>query len=61
MVVESRTDDLNYSDDPWIAKVITLYPEMFPGTLGYSVIGRAHRANIWSLEIINLRDFVEHF
>ena len=42
---------------PWKAKVITLYPEMFPGTLAYSVIGRALKKNNWSLEIVNLRDF----
>ena len=26
---------------PWIAKVITLFPEMFPGPLAYSLIGKA--------------------
>jgi len=42
---------------PWIAKVITLFPDMFPGTLSYSVLGRALKESIWSLEVINLRDF----
>ena len=42
---------------PWVAKVITLYPDMFPGTLSYSVLGRSLKENIWSLEVINLRDF----
>lgn len=41
----------------WKAKVITLYPEMLPGTLAHSVLGRALREKIWSLEILNLRDF----
>ena len=41
----------------WIAKVITLYPEMFPGTLGCSILGNALRENIWSLEVLNLRDY----
>lgn len=41
----------------WVAKVITLFPDMFPGTLNYSVLGRALRENIWSMEVINLRDF----
>ena len=41
----------------WKAKIITAYPEMFPGVLGYSVIGKALKENIWSLETINLHDF----
>ena len=42
---------------PWIAKVITLFPEMFPGPLAYSLIGKALKTNLWSLDITNLRDF----
>ena len=38
-------------------KILTAYPEMFPGVLGYSVIGKALKENVWSLEIINLHDF----
>ena len=52
------TDELQKSSKkPWVAKVITLYPDMFPGTLSYSVLGRALKESIWSLEVINLRDF----
>jgi len=43
----------------WKAKVITLFPEMFPGGLGYSLVGKALQENLWSLETINLRDFGE--
>ncbi len=39
------------------AKVITLYPEMFPGPLGVSLAGRAREEGKWSLEAIQLRDF----
>ena len=38
-------------------KIITAYPEMFPGVLGYSIIGNALREKKWSLEIVNLHDF----
>ena len=38
-------------------KIITAYPEMFPGTLGYSVIGSALNEKKWFLETINLHDF----
>ena len=39
------------------AKVITLYPEMFPGPLGVSLAGCAREEGKWSLETIQLRDF----
>lgn len=39
------------------AQIITLYPEMFPGTLGHSLAGRALAEGKWSLETIQLRDF----
>ncbi len=38
-------------------KILTLLPDMFPGPLAYSVIGRALQKGIWSLEVINIRDF----
>ena len=41
----------------WTAKVITLFPEMFPGTLSYSLVGKAMRNKLWNLETYNLRDF----
>jgi tRNA (guanine37-N1)-methyltransferase len=39
------------------ASIITLFPEVFPGTLGVSLIGKALREGAWSLETLNLRDF----
>ncbi|MCF6344454.1 MAG: tRNA (guanosine(37)-N1)-methyltransferase TrmD [Devosiaceae bacterium] len=39
------------------ASIISLYPELFPGTLGASVIGRGLKENLWSFDTINLRDF----
>ncbi|MFL2800047.1 MAG: tRNA (guanosine(37)-N1)-methyltransferase TrmD [Paracoccaceae bacterium] len=39
------------------AKVITLYPEFFPGPLSASVTGRALKEKIWSLEVIDLRNY----
>lgn len=49
--------DQNYVSNVWTAKVVTLFPEMFPGTLGYSVLGKALQNKLWSLETINLRAF----
>jgi tRNA (guanine37-N1)-methyltransferase len=41
----------------WRADVITLFPELFPGPLGASVIGRGLGAGLWSLRTTNLRGF----
>ena len=38
-------------------KIITAFPEMFPGVLGHSIIGNALKEKKWSLDIINLHDF----
>ena len=37
--------------------ILTLYPEMFPGCLGYSLAGRALVENKWSMNVVNIRDF----
>lgn len=41
----------------WKAKVITLFPEAFPGVLGQSLTGKALQNGHWSLEAIDLRQF----
>jgi tRNA (guanine37-N1)-methyltransferase len=41
----------------WRADVITLFPDIFPGPLGASVIGRGHAEGLWSLTTTQLRDF----
>jgi tRNA (guanine37-N1)-methyltransferase len=41
----------------FIAQVITLYPEMFPGPLGHSLAGRALAEGKWRCDAIQLRDF----
>ena len=40
----------------WLAEVITLFPEAFPGILGLSLTGKALRDGLWSLRTIPLRD-----
>jgi tRNA (guanine37-N1)-methyltransferase len=39
------------------ASIITLFPELFPGPLGASVLGRGLADGLWSLEATQLRDF----
>jgi tRNA (guanine37-N1)-methyltransferase len=41
----------------WCAKVLTLFPETFPGVLGASLTGRALQRGLWALEPIDLRTF----
>jgi tRNA (guanine37-N1)-methyltransferase len=40
----------------WRASVLTLFPEMFPGVLGHSLLGRALQKNIWSLDVRDIRE-----
>ena len=44
---------------PWTAHIITLFPELFPGPLAASVLGRALENDIWSLNTHQLRDFAD--
>ncbi len=39
--------------------VLTLFPEMFPGPLGQSLLGKALEKSIWELKVVNIRDFAE--
>ena len=41
----------------WCAKVLTLFPDTFPGVLGASLTGRALQQGLWALETIDLRTF----
>ena len=41
----------------WCAKVVTLFPEVFPGVLGTSLSGKALQSGLWALEPIDLRSF----
>jgi tRNA (guanine37-N1)-methyltransferase len=41
----------------WVARIITLFPEAFPGVLGASLTGKALQDGLWRLEPIDLRTF----
>lgn len=43
----------------WEARVITLFPDAFPGTLGLSLTGKALDAGLWRLTPMDLRPFGE--
>lgn len=41
---------------PWNVTVLTLFPEMFPGALGVSLVGKALEKKLWSLEVRDIRE-----
>ena len=45
------------SAEPWRADILTLFPDVFPGTLGHSLAGRALKDGLWALNVHNIRDF----
>jgi tRNA (guanine37-N1)-methyltransferase len=40
----------------WRATILTLFPDMFPGPLGISLLGKALEKNLWSLDVRDIRD-----
>ena len=41
----------------WTASVFTLYPELFPGPLASGLFKKALEKKLWSLEVVNIRDY----
>jgi len=39
------------------ATILTIFPDMFPGPLGFSLAGKALAAGTWSLDTVDIRDF----
>ena len=39
----------------WSASLLTLFPEMFPGPLGVSLVGSGLQKGLWSLEVRDIR------
>lgn len=56
MTTQSKNVQSKNSKPIWRAKVLTLFPEMFPGPLGHSLAGKALDKNLWALEVVNIRD-----
>jgi len=41
----------------WHATVLTIFPEMLPGPLAYSLAGKALKAGLWRLDTVDIRDY----
>ncbi|MDN5248521.1 tRNA (guanosine(37)-N1)-methyltransferase TrmD [Bartonella sp. TP] len=39
--------------------IVTLYPQMFPGFLNFSLAGKALESGAWQLHLVNIRDFAQ--
>lgn len=44
-------------ENTWTARVLTLYPDMFPGILGQSLTGKALKDRLWQMEVTDIRQF----
>ncbi len=42
---------------PWTARVLSLFPEVFPGPLGISLSGQALSRGLWRIETLDIRAF----
>jgi tRNA (guanine37-N1)-methyltransferase len=42
---------------PWRARVLTLFPAMFPGPLGHSLAGKALEQGLWRLDAVDIRGY----
>lgn len=38
-------------------RVLTIYPDMFPGPLAEALVGKALKGGVWSLEAVDIREF----
>ena len=41
----------------WKANILTIYPDMYPGPLSHSLIGKALDKKIWELNVYDLKEF----
>ena len=41
----------------WTARVFTLYPDQFPGPLGSGLFKKAFEKKLWSLEVVDIREY----
>lgn len=41
----------------WQLSILTLFPEIFPGPLNYSIAGKALSKNLFDLDLFNIRDY----
>lgn len=45
------------SPNGWNVTALSLFPDMFPGSLGFSLAGKALHEGLWNLNTLDIRDF----
>lgn len=45
--------------DVWTARILTLFPGMFPGPLGDSLLGQALKNRLWQLQTVDIRNYAK--
>ncbi|MBL4905862.1 MAG: tRNA (guanosine(37)-N1)-methyltransferase TrmD [Sneathiella sp.] len=55
--LSATEEDRTETQAAWVAHVLTLYPQMFPGPLGQSLAGRGLENGAWDLQVSNIRDY----
>lgn len=50
-------NDHDHPHHPWKATLVTLFPEMFPGSLAHSIAGKAMGQKMWDIDTVHIRDF----
>lgn len=43
----------------WQATILTIFPDMFPGLLSQSLVGKALTEKIWDLNVVNIRNYAK--
>ena len=43
----------------WTSNILTLFPDLYPGPLGSSILGEARKKGKWKLNITDLKQFAE--
>lgn len=56
---QSLMDDAPMLARAWTARIVTLFPEVFPGVLGASLTGKALQEGLWQIDTVDLRRFGE--
>ena len=58
-VPQEMTSEGATANQAWRATVMTLFPEMFPGSLGQSLAGKALDDGLWEIDAVDIREFAE--
>ncbi len=56
-MTDEATSETEATRAPWHARVLTIFPDMFPGPLGVSLVGQALEDEIWQIDCVDIRDF----